>query len=265
MSLGINYPNESDRKLSDSLQPGGDIFIHGSCVTVGCIPLTDDKVEEVYIIAAHAKDMGQDFIPVHIFPIKFDVKKSSDYFGNIVKDDPALKKFAGKLEDAYNYFESYRQLPVVMISENGEYNIPGVPPKKATVSNDRLVVKRSLAQHRTRNVGVLADAVHQWPLFAGGGNAFMIYLEKLGKEMIPYLPKGLKKAYVQIEFIVDKDGVPVNFKVLRGMNDVDFIDELINRMEKMPEWQPAILNDKPVAKKMVQTVTVEIPEKKEDW
>ena len=49
------------------------------------------------------------------------------------------------------------------------------------------------------------------------------------------------------------------------MNDIDFIDELINRMERMPEWQPAILHDKPVAKKMVQTVTVELPEKKEDW
>jgi len=79
----------------------------------------------------------------------------------------------------------------------------------------------------------------------------------LGKEMAEFLPVDLKKAYVQVEFIVDKDGVPVNFKVLRGMKDEDFIDELINRMEKMPAWQPAILNDKPVAKKMIQTVTVE--------
>jgi hypothetical protein len=83
--------------------------------------------------------------------------------------------------------------------------------------------------------------------------------------MVALLPSGTNKAYVQVEFIIDTDGVPVNFKVLRGINDIDFIDELINRMEKMPEWQPALLNDKPVAKKMVQTVTVEVPEKKEDW
>jgi hypothetical protein len=62
---------------------------------------------------------------------------------------------------------------------------------------------------------------------------------------------------VQVEFIVDKDGVPVNFKVLKGMNDQDFIDELISRMEDMGTWKPAILNDKPVAKKIIQTVTVE--------
>jgi outer membrane biosynthesis protein TonB len=60
----------------------------------------------------------------------------------------------------------------------------------------------------------------------------------------------------QVEFIVDKDGTPTNFKVLRGINDDDFNDELIARLEKMPLWKPAILHDKPVPKKMVQTVTV---------
>ena len=74
LSLGLNYPNASDRILSDSYQPGGDIYIHGSCVTVGCIPLTDNQIDELYILAAHAKDMGQDFIPVHIFPIRYNVR-----------------------------------------------------------------------------------------------------------------------------------------------------------------------------------------------
>ncbi|HVS98320.1 MAG TPA: L,D-transpeptidase family protein, partial [Puia sp.] len=45
LSLGLNYPNASDRMLSDSLQPGGDIYIHGSCVTTGCIPITDSQIE----------------------------------------------------------------------------------------------------------------------------------------------------------------------------------------------------------------------------
>jgi murein L,D-transpeptidase YafK len=260
LSLGLNYPNESDKKLSDSIQPGGNIFIHGSCVTVGCIPLTDDKIEEVYILAAHARAAGQDFIPVHIFPVKFDVKRSVEYLNNAIKDDPSLKKFAARLEDAYDYFDRYKQLPVVMIDENGEYAIPGVPSKKTVLPAEKIMQKKSTVQHRTRNVGQLTESVHQWPQYAGGGPAFMKYLDQVGKEMVDYLPRGMKRVFVQVEFIVDKDGVPVNFKVLRGMNDTDFIDELITRMENMPVWQPAILNDKPVAKKMIQTVTVEIPE-----
>ena len=47
LSLGLNYPNASDKMLSDSLQPGGDIYIHGSCETTGCIPITDTPIEEL--------------------------------------------------------------------------------------------------------------------------------------------------------------------------------------------------------------------------
>src|SRR5688572_7220470 len=55
LSLGINYPNESDKILSDMYRPGGSIYIHGSCVTVGCIPIMDEQIGELYTLAAHAK------------------------------------------------------------------------------------------------------------------------------------------------------------------------------------------------------------------
>jgi len=257
LSLGINYPNVSDRILSDSVQPGGGIFIHGSCVTVGCIPLTDQQIDELYILAAHAKDLGQDFIPTHIFPVRFNVPRSLNYLNNLTKDDPALKNFALQLEDAFNYFNKYKQLPVVMIDDNGDYIVNAAPARRGTALPKEEKIKRPPAQHRTRNIPVLAESVQQWPQFPGGGETFMKYLDQLGKEMAELLPADMKKAYVQVEFIVDKDGVPTNFKVLKGMKDEDFNDELINRMEKMPAWQPARLNDKPVAKKMIQTVTVE--------
>ena len=254
LSLGINYPNASDRILSDSISPGGDIFIHGSCVTVGCIPLTDQYIDELYIISAHAKDQGQDFIPVHIFPVRFNVKKSVAYLENYMKDDAGMKKFAARLEEAFDYFDKYKQLPVVMINENGEYLIEGVVPKKAQVDKP----KRVPVQHRQRSIAKLVDAVHQWPEFEGGGDAFIKYLDALGNDMVAYLPTGTRKTYVQVEFIVDADGTPTNFKVLKGITDEDFIDELITRMEKMPAWKPAMLHDKPVAKKMIQTITVEV-------
>jgi len=109
LSLGINYPNVSDKILSDSLRPGSAIYIHGSCVTVGCIPVTDQQIDELYILAAHAKNQGQDYIPVHIFPIRYNVARSVKYLEGLTKDDPALKKFAARLEDGFNYFERYKQ------------------------------------------------------------------------------------------------------------------------------------------------------------
>ncbi|MBL0273491.1 MAG: L,D-transpeptidase family protein [Chitinophagaceae bacterium] len=259
LSLGLNYPNVSDKLLSDSLRPGSAIYIHGSCVTVGCIPIRDEQIDEVYILASYAKDQGQDFIPVHVFPVRFTKEKSVNYLESLTKDDPVLKKFAGKMEDAFDYFEKYKQLPVVLISEKGEYIINEVPPRKAKhILEDQQPIRKPPVQHLTRNVGVLADAVQQWPQYPGGADVFLKYLEALGKDLAAFLPKGIKKAYVQVEFVVDKDGVPVNFKILRSVKDGDeFNDELITRMENMGTWKPAILHDKPVAKKMVQTVTVE--------
>jgi murein L,D-transpeptidase YafK len=253
LSLGINYPNASDRILSDSLDPGNDIYIHGSCVTIGCIPITDTQIDELYILAAHAKDEGQDFIPVHIFPIRYNVKRSVEYLNGLTKDDRELKQFELRLSDAFDYFEKYRQLPVVMVNEKGEYVIDGIARKAVDEKQEKPARKKII--HRTREINNLADVVHQWPQFPGGGQAFLDYLQDLGKEMVAYLPMGVKKAHVQVEFIIDTDGTPVNFKLLKSV-DEDFDDELITRLEKMPTWQPALLNDKPVAKKMKQSIEI---------
>jgi murein L,D-transpeptidase YafK len=258
LSLGINYPNLSDQMLSDSLRPGGGIYIHGSCVSVGCIPITDEGIDELYILAASAKSNGQDYIPVHIFPIRYNVAKSVNYLNGLTRDNPQLKRFTTKLEEAFDYFDKYKQLPVVMIGDNGDYIINGgVAPAPR---EKEVAVKKEPVQHRERKIGELPESVHQWPQFPGGGEAFMKYLETLGREMTNYLPNGTRKAFVQVEFIVDRDGIPTNFKILRGLKDEEFNDELISRLEQMPKWQPALLNDKPVPKKMVQTVAVEIPD-----
>ncbi len=256
LSLGINYPNVSDKILSDSLRPGSAIYIHGSCVTVGCIPITDEQIDELYILAAHAKNQGQDFIPVHIFPIRYNVKKSVAFLENLTINDQSLRKFADKLEQAFDYFDKFHQLPVILINEKGEYTVNGAIAKRYGAKEEEKP-KRIPVQHRTRTITELPASVHQWPKYPGGADAFSKYLDELGKEMVSYLPTGTRKLFVQVEFIVDKDGIPTNIKVLKGSNDEDFNDELIKRLEKMGTWEPALLHDKPVPKKMIQTITVE--------
>ncbi len=253
LSLGLNYPNASDRILSDSVRPGGDIYIHGSCVTVGCIPVRDDQIEELYILAAHAKNAGQDFIPVHIFPIRYNNKKSVEYLAQLTKNDNQLKVFADRLESAYDHFELTKQLPVIMINQQGDYTFANlskkVPPPPP--------VKKVRMPHRHRDIKEVADVVNVWPYFSGGGGeGFLKYLSQMGHALVKSLPEGTKKAFVQVEFIVDVDGTPTNFKVLKGVNE-DFDDELITVLEQMPVWQPAILQEKPVAKKIKQGFVIE--------
>src|ERR1700743_2260651 len=133
LSLGLNYPNASDRLLSDSTQPGGDIFIHGSCVTTGCIPITDAQIEELYILAAHAKDMGEDFIPVHIFPVNFNNPRSVDYLNKYLLTFSEYTSFAKSMRSAFYYFEKYREVPFVMVNGKGEYVAEEVAPSEAEV------------------------------------------------------------------------------------------------------------------------------------
>jgi murein L,D-transpeptidase YafK len=121
LSLGINYPNASDAVLSDSLKPGNGIYIHGSCVTVGCIPIQDSQIEELYLLASYAKDNGEDFIPVHIFPIRYNNPKSSEYLLKTTKDDQAYQHFSVKIKEVYDYFEQHKKLPLISINKKGEY------------------------------------------------------------------------------------------------------------------------------------------------
>jgi murein L,D-transpeptidase YafK len=123
MSLGINYPNASDKIITQGTNPGGGIYIHGSCVTVGCIPIQDYQIEEVYILAMSAKNSGQDFIPVHIFPVRYNNPKSMAYFDKTMKDQVDIQQFDMKLKEVYDYFDKEKKLPIISIDAKGNYEI----------------------------------------------------------------------------------------------------------------------------------------------
>ena len=186
LSLGLNYPNISDRILGDSLQPGGDIYIHGSCVTTGCIPIMDQQIEELYILAAHAKTQGQDFIPVHIFPIDFKNTRSNGYLTRYLKDFPEYTSMVNELRQAFNYFEKTKKLPVIMVTRKGDYIVEGVippdPPKD--VKGIRKTPPRPVKQF---NEAELATVVDKLPVYPGGNQGFQVFLDQLSKEMIQYL------------------------------------------------------------------------------
>lgn len=77
LSLKVNYPNAFDLRMAKSdgrSNLGGDIFIHGKSVTIGCIPIGDAAIEEVFLLAANA---GKGKIEVIIAPRDF--RKGEDF------------------------------------------------------------------------------------------------------------------------------------------------------------------------------------------
>ncbi len=57
LSIKVNYPNEFDKsktELTNVSDMGGDIFIHGKSATIGCIPIGDEAIEEVFLLTQKA-------------------------------------------------------------------------------------------------------------------------------------------------------------------------------------------------------------------
>ena len=55
LSLKVTYPNASDRaraKADGRTNLGGDIMIHGKAVTIGCVPVGDDAIEDIFYLAS---------------------------------------------------------------------------------------------------------------------------------------------------------------------------------------------------------------------
>jgi murein L,D-transpeptidase YafK len=118
LSLGINYPNSSDKILSNKKSPGGAIYIHGNCVTVGCIPITDDKIKELYILAVEARNNGQEKIPVHIFPSRLDENGIKD----LTRDHGSANlEFWKNLSVVYQDFEKTKQIKSIIVNDSGGY------------------------------------------------------------------------------------------------------------------------------------------------
>ena len=255
LSLGLNYPNASDRVLSDSLMPGGDIYIHGSCVTTGCIPVNNEQIEELYILAAHAKSEGQDFIPVHIFPIRFDNARSSEYLKKYMKDFPEYLPLADELKHAYTYFEKTRKLPVILVSKKGEYVVDGIIPKD---KDPEPVAKKERRPLKTYNQDEISNVVERLPVFPGGNDKFQAFIDKLSKDMAPFLGQQ-QKTFAMVEFVIDKQGKVIYANVIKGGND-DLNDHLIEAFENMPQWTPAVKHEQTVAVKLKQTIFIEKPE-----
>jgi murein L,D-transpeptidase YafK len=120
LSLGIDYPNLSDRKKSRATRLGGDIFIHGSCVTIGCLPMTDDKIREIYLYAVYARNGGQKNIPVYIFPFRMTDANFRKYKNRHVHDRE-LTDFWANLKAGYDTFVSEYKVLTVKTDAKGNY------------------------------------------------------------------------------------------------------------------------------------------------
>jgi murein L,D-transpeptidase YafK len=120
LALQVSYPNQSDAILGKKGNLGGDIMIHGACITIGCLPMTNEGIEEIYIYSVMAKSAGQNQIPVYIFPAKPNSEKFQSLL-NQYKSDKSLIQFWKNLEEGYSKFLKTNKLLKYTVGAKGAY------------------------------------------------------------------------------------------------------------------------------------------------
>jgi murein L,D-transpeptidase YafK len=118
LALRVSYPNASDRILGRA-PLGGDVMIHGDCVTIGCIPMTDPVIEQLYAGAVAARDAGQERIQVQIFPARFP----RDGLGPLLQlaGTPDIRRFWANLQQGDRRFRSARRPLEFRVDGSGSY------------------------------------------------------------------------------------------------------------------------------------------------
>lgn len=116
LSLGLDYPNESDRVRSDAQNPGSDIYIHGGTESIGCLALGDVAIEELYLLAQDAVEKP---VSVHIFPARM----AGFAWEDLRAKHPEHADFWSELKPIYEAFERTRRIPDVRVDPEGIYRL----------------------------------------------------------------------------------------------------------------------------------------------
>jgi len=78
LALRLNYPNAFDRKRAEAegrTRLGGDIMIHGNRVSIGCLAMGDQSIEDLFVLVA---DTGISRVEVVLAPTELiDADESS--------------------------------------------------------------------------------------------------------------------------------------------------------------------------------------------
>lgn len=111
LAFNIGYPNAYD---SFHKRTGSHIMIHGNEVSIGCLAMTDDKIEEIYTLADAALRNGQEFFRVHLFPFRMTDERMTAAAG-----DPN-EAFWKNLKEGHDLFETNGSPPDVSVAE-GRY------------------------------------------------------------------------------------------------------------------------------------------------
>jgi murein L,D-transpeptidase YafK len=120
LSLRLDYPNAADQARNPGVPPrelGGEIFIHGNCVTIGCIPLGDEAIEEVYLAALDVRGRGGE-VAVLVLPAR---PEGPRWAALVRSAEPGSTRLWSSLETISRRLDTSHRMPKVRAGSDGTY------------------------------------------------------------------------------------------------------------------------------------------------
>ena len=115
LAFNIGYPNAYDRHHG---RTGSLIMVHGHHISIGCLAMTDAKIEEIYTLCDAALRHDQPFFRTHIFPFRMTEANMEAH------KDSSWQDFWRNLKEGYDHFERHRIPPDATVS-GGRYVFSG--------------------------------------------------------------------------------------------------------------------------------------------
>lgn len=125
LAFKISYPNRADRirkgfwNLTGSI--GGDINFHGCTASIGCIPIGNPSIEEVFILLTRNLGRNNIAVRIDIFPFDFSTNENRNLHEEYRERNQNLAEFWDGLKKIYEYFETNRTLPNYSIDDRTGY------------------------------------------------------------------------------------------------------------------------------------------------
>jgi murein L,D-transpeptidase YafK len=122
LSMEINYPNASDSIRGVRGHLGNHIFIHGSCISSGCLAITNERIKELFVYCIEAYNSGQEEIGITIYPSKLNDAAYSGLQSEYGKSKDKISLWSD-LKKSYDLFSGKKVPPTVKFLPDGTHEV----------------------------------------------------------------------------------------------------------------------------------------------
>jgi len=122
LSMAINYPNASDSIRGVHGHLGNQIYIHGSCISSGCLAMTDDRIRELFVYCIEAYNSGQQEIALTIYPARLTNENYSGLITEYRKDKDKISLWCD-LKKSFDLFNRTKMQPKIKFLPDGTHEV----------------------------------------------------------------------------------------------------------------------------------------------